>query len=487
MKRVFITLAICAGIARTATAQNETDALRYSFLQMQGTARSMGMGGAFGALGADLSSLSTNPAGIGLYRKSEFSFSPGISSATTKSRFLSETNEDFRSIFQFSSIGVISHYEDQKGLWKSMNFGVGYNKLASFQENVLIKGRNANTTLLDVFANQANGIAPDDIYDLVPFGAALAYDTYLINPTDSTGASYLTEIPFGELNQRVAMERKGSMGETVINGAANYNNKMYIGLSIGFPSVRYIENSNYMEFDLDPSLELDQFTLREELLTSGSGVNVKLGVIYRASEWLRVGAAVHSPSWLSLHDSYKTTMSSRFDNGDNYYFESPQGAYQYNLRTPPRYMANAAFILGKAGVISADYEYVDYSQARLRTSNQIPDDYDFAIENAAISTIYRGTHNVRVGAEARVAEVWRVRAGAGYQQSPFVPGTVVSNPAQFNYSSGVGYNNGRIYVDLAWSMWQREADYYLYDPQLVDVATMDRTRTSVVATVGVRY
>jgi len=480
-------MSICAGSAQLLIAQNEVDALRYSFLQPQSTARSMGMGGAFGALGADLLSLSTNPAGIGLFRKSEFSLSPGLSTSNVNSRFLSEENEDFRSVFQFSSIGVVSHSKADQGGWKAVNFAVGYNKLASFQENVLIKGRNANTTLLNVFANQANGVAPDDIYDVLPFSAAIAYDTYLINPVDSTGASYTTEIPYGELNQRLSLQRKGSMGETVINGAANYDEKLFFGLSVGFPSIRYVEYGTYIESDLDQALDLDQYTLKEELITSGSGVNVKLGVIYRASEWLRVGAAIHSPSWLSLRDSYSNSINSKFRNLDTYYFESPQGSYQYNLRTPARYMANAAFIIGKTGVISADYEFVDYSQARLNRSNQILDDYDFSVENQAITTIYRGTHNVKVGAEARVADVWRLRAGAGYQQSPFTNGTVQSNASQFNYASGVGYRKGNYYIDLAWSMWQSQADYYLYDPAMVDVSRLERSRTSIMATIGFRY
>ena len=62
---------------QTTNAQNELDALRYSNTGTGGTARSYAMANAFGALGADLSAFHINPAGLGLYRKSEVSIGLG--------------------------------------------------------------------------------------------------------------------------------------------------------------------------------------------------------------------------------------------------------------------------------------------------------------------------------------------------------------------------------------------------------------------------
>ena len=64
----------------TANAQNEIDILRYSYQEALGSTRTMAMGGAFGALGADLASLNGNPAGIGMYRRGDAGVTSGFAS-----------------------------------------------------------------------------------------------------------------------------------------------------------------------------------------------------------------------------------------------------------------------------------------------------------------------------------------------------------------------------------------------------------------------
>ncbi|MCK5442762.1 MAG: UPF0164 family protein, partial [Maribacter sp.] len=73
MKRylTFIVLLVCA----VTSAQNIHDILRYSSENLQGTARFQGMGGAFGALGGDLSALNANPAGSAVFNNSLFTVS----------------------------------------------------------------------------------------------------------------------------------------------------------------------------------------------------------------------------------------------------------------------------------------------------------------------------------------------------------------------------------------------------------------------------
>jgi hypothetical protein len=487
--RVYLSAVLAMSAVIGIQAQNEADALRYSYLQPQGTARSMGMGNAFGALGADLWSLSSNPAGIALYRKNEFSLSPGVYSSFNKSEYMNTPGEDLRSAFQFSSIGIIGAYEGGEKEIRGLAFGVGYNKLKSFQDNLLIQGSTSNTSLLDVFANQALGTDPNDIYSAFPFGAALAYDTYLINPVDSIAPfSYYTEIPYGEVAQRKALQRRGSMGETVLSGGANILDKWYFGLTLAFPSVRFRENGIYTETVQEADIALDNFTFTDELLTTGSGFTLKAGAVYRASEWLRLGLAIHTPSWLSLHDVYASSMSSRFKDGENYDYASPEGNYHYSLRTPPRYLVNAAFIVGISGVISADYEYVNYSQARLSASQTLgSDNYDFRRENDAIQSIYRGTHNVRAGLEWRLAEIWRLRGGMAFSQSPFVNGVTDTNPYTLTYSGGAGIRLDRFFADFVVMLRQSSSDYYLYNPELVDPAAVERAQSLVGLTVGMRY
>lgn len=488
--RILLFAALLTGTM--ASAQNEVDALRYSFLSPQGSARVMGMSGAFGALGADLSVLSTNPAGIAIYRSNEFSFTPSIQSTTLDVNYNGTPTSDNKSLLQVSSLGIVGAYEGQPTGWRSFNFGIGYNKLQSFQENVRIAGFANNSTLLDVFTEQANGYFESELYDFFPFAAALAYDTYLINPTDTTGVSTYTNLVrdgglTNDIQQIKNIERTGSMGETVLSGGANYMDRLYLGLTLGFPNVRYRELSTYTENEFNNTTDISSWNYKEDLLTTGNGFNFKLGAIYRASKWLRVGAAFHSPSWLTLRDSYETEVIARFYEGSTLNSISPLGNYEYNLRTPMRYMANAAFIIGKAGVISADYEFVDYSSSKLKPSQNILDDYDFSSENSVIRDIYRGTHNVRVGAELRLADFWRVRGGAAYQQSPYVEGATQSDGDILSFSTGVGYRNQDFFIDLAFAMSTLQRDYYLYDPEAIPAANIESRRHTVALTFGMRY
>lgn len=491
---LFLLLSI---LGLSSYAQNEVDALRYSLMFREGSARSMSMGGAFGALGADMSTFSTNPAGIALFRRNEFLFTPSISSMNTDANYNGTLNSDNRSLLQVSNIGIVGSYTSKNPAWRRFNFGVAYNKLGSFQENIRISGPASNTTLLDVFTTQAQGNFEADLWDLFPFGAALAYETFLINPTDTTGVTTYNNVLREEgfpssLNQIKTMERTGSMGETVLTGGANYMDKFYVGVTLGFPNIRFREISNYSEtsFVINPesqSTSLASWNYQTDLLTTGNGFNFKLGAIYRASNWLRLGAAYHSPSWLNLRDSYETEATARFLNGDVLNGRSPLGDFQYNLRTPSRFMANAAFILGRSGVVSAEYEYVDYAQSSLRSSRTILDDYDFSAENATIQDIYRGTHNVRVGIEGRLGDSFSVRGGLAYQQSPFVDGVTVTDGDLLAYSGGFGYRHESFYIDLAYVLQSNESDHYFYDPAVVEATTISRQRHLIALSLGFRY
>ncbi|NNE55641.1 MAG: hypothetical protein HKN32_06450, partial [Flavobacteriales bacterium] len=341
MKRAIFMFLGMLCLQSTAWSQNELDALRYSMYDITGTARYIGMGGAFGALGADLTSLSQNPAGIAMYRRSEFGFTMGFGNTSATSSYAGGGLTSTDNSFGFNNMGMVGSYPTESEEIPRLNFGVAYNKLANFNEEFTIQGTVENTSLLDVFVAQANGVNPDDVTDAFPFSAGLAYQTYLINPLDSSGSNeYYHEIEFGNVEQTKSVERSGSMGETVLSGGVNVSDKYYFGLTLGFPSIRFEESSLYKEGNLAPGLELDNYTFRENLVTSGSGFNVKAGVIVRATNWMRLGAAIHSPTWLNMSEFYDRSMTSYFKGEEPYSWDSPAGEYFYRITTPARYMAN---------------------------------------------------------------------------------------------------------------------------------------------------
>ena len=478
--------ALCLSLS--GWAQNEIDALRYSQLDVLGTARFVSMGGAFGALGADLSTLSYNPAGIAMYRRSEFGISLGVKMDNFTTQYSGSTLSYTDAYTGINSIGMVGSYPTASKEVPRLNFGVAYNKLANFNETFTIQGNVEGTTLLDVFVQQAQGVTEDELTDAFPFSAGLAYQTYLINPTDTLGSgNYDNVLPYGEITQSKTVERSGSMGETVLSGGGNINDKVYVGVTMGFPNIRFQEDGLYREVNHEPGLDLDNYSFRESLTVSGSGFNLKAGAIVRVTDWIRLGGAVHTPTWLSLTEFYERSITSNFKGEDPYVWESPAGEYSYRIKTPARYMANAAVIAGKMGVVSVDYEFVNYGAARLRTSNRIFDDYDFAAENEVIREIYRPTHNVSIGAEMRVLKSLRLRAGAAYRQNPFVDDVVSNNDDLIIISGGVGFRKQNFYAEVGYAQTTTAEDYYLYDPNRVEVATASNNTGQGVLTIGFRY
>ncbi|MGB1031467.1 MAG: OmpP1/FadL family transporter, partial [Flavobacteriales bacterium] len=308
------------------------------------------------------------------------------------------------------------------------------------------------------------------------------------NPLDSlTEDQYTSVNPYGRFSARKDVERSGHMGETVVSVGGAYQDRLYIGASLGFPSINFREKSTYSEFDLESEHELSDFSYTEELRTSGRGVNFKIGAIYKITEHLRVGAAWHSPSYLSLTDSYDTEINANYKDGDQLSSVSPDGSFTYSIRTPARYLANAAFVLGKSGLISADYEYVNYDNAKLNSANGPGEEYDFAAENSAVKSIYRATHNVRAGFEWRVLKPISLRCGFSYQQTAFDPALTDANTNRLTYSFGAGFRKKGGYLDIAYQRAAWEGEYYHFDPSIVAGSNIQHIQGQAVVSIGFRY
>ena len=295
MKQNQLVLVILMLFSIQSKAQTEEDALRYSYLNFGGSARYNAVAGAFGALGADLSVLSVNPAGMARFKSSEWSITPQIGLQNSSTQFMETNSTNGHESFAIGNIGivgVIKAGKESATLWKSIQFGLSYNRLANFNERTSISGI-SDTSMSYVFAAQAGGINPDDIYESLPFTSGIAYDTYVIDPGDSSGSYYTTQMYQGEFNHQHTITRKGRIGETAIAMSGNFNNKIYIGGTIGLPTIRFSQEKNHTETALSDSIEIEYFTYNEYLTTRGNGVNAKLGIIVLPAKWLRIGAAYH--------------------------------------------------------------------------------------------------------------------------------------------------------------------------------------------------
>ncbi|MFN4234764.1 MAG: OmpP1/FadL family transporter [Bacteroidia bacterium] len=493
LHKIILGLCLLPALSGRMQAQNADDAFRYSFTGITGTTRYTSMGGAFGALGGDASVASYNPAGIGVYRRSEITFTPSFFYQNVTSNFKNQVAEDFKynfNIGNFGYIGKIDHYNTTGEGWISSSFGITYNRINNFHSNVLIEGKNSQSSLLDVWYNQAAVInGKQNPSNLDPFGAGLAWETYLLDtiPTDTVNNlpwEYYSQISSPNMGnlQRKAMNMTGSMAETAISYAGNYSNKLFIGASIGFPTIRFRYNSIHTEEvnPQDTNSILKSFNYREDLYTRGNGFNFKVGVIYRLNDYVRLGGALHTPTFYSLSDSWSSRISANYINGATLQYDSPNGSFNYSLNTPMRAIGSLAFVIAQKGLISADYEFVDYSNMRLRSNT-----YKFFDENDDIRRSYSAAGILRVGAEYR-AEPFALRVGYANWANAYRP-NVANNSSRNDFSFGLGIREKEYYIDFAYLISISNSSYYIYDPGLVSATKLNTTNNHFMVTIGFRY
>ena len=473
-------------------AQNEVDALRYSYTDYGGTARFMSGAGSFGAIGADISVISINPSGLGRFNRNEIMFSPGFNIYSTSSEYNHNhrNSSDFRG--NWSNIGMVATTKPEGyNNWKSVQFTVAYNKRAIFNQSTTISGENTNS-ILAVFAAGAYGINTADLENSQPFTGSLAYETYAINPyINSVGdVAYSISYPLEPVNQTKTITRKGGIGETSFALSGNYNDKIYIGGALSMPSIRFEENSSHFEELITPGTgndSLKNLTYGSFLNTRGSGLNGKIGITYAPVNWFRIAAAYHTKTRYRMTDSWTNSMDTRFNEG-TIFSQSPQnaGKYNYLLFTPSRYVLSAAAVIMKRGFINVDFEQINYGSAELRSDVRF-DNYSFANENGQISKLYKNASNIRIGGEFRITKPLSVRAGYAFYGNPIKDEFTEQNTSKFIYSAGIGFRRKSYYLDLAYSLTEFTEDYYLYDPVLVNATILDQRRHDVIATIGFKF
>lgn len=478
MKKILVLL--CAGFVYSAQAQNEIDVLRYSTINyLGGTARFTAMGGAFGALGGDFSAIGINPAGLGIYRKGEFTVSPGFFFNNTTSKYQGIEVYDSKFNMNFSNCGlVLANGEDgDEPEWKGIGLGIGYNRYNNFNSSVIMEGKNPNSSLLDVYAYSANQ-SGTDVNSLDPFGAQLAFNTYLLD-TVTAGDYYSIIQNYGQ-NQIKTIDAKGNMGEMFFGIGGNYSNKLYIGMSMGLPQIRYTEETTFTEVvENDTTYNLTSYTMNTDLSTTGSGFNFKFGMIYKPFDFMRIGASVHTPTLFNMEDEWSSSITSHFV-GSSYTALSPAGAYRYTLTTPVRATGSLGFVIQKFAAIALDYEYVDYSTARLKAP-----DYAFINENKAVRSKYTSTGNLRLGAEFKLKPI-SVRVGYGLFGSPYQK-EVGNDGSRSSYSGGIGFRDNNTFVDVSYTYTTTKENYYFYDPSITSPSVNKSAASSVVLTMGIKF
>ena len=469
------------------SAQNLNDALRYSQYDYFGTARSAAVAGSLGPLGADFSVISTNPAGLAWMRRSQFVITPMFNIYAGKTQLTngnnSEVNETASSL-SLASFGLVFAGSSRNPNWRSVNFAMGFNRLADFNRETVYRGMSQGSIV-----NRFTELANSD-FGLDQFESGLANDAgaFLIDNSTGDYFSDFDDAPNAIIEREQTITTSGGVNELSFAVSGNYDDRLLIGLGVGLPFVNYVEQKNYTESDVNnevPAFEDLQYD--ENLTTTGIGFNAKLGIIYRFNQMVRLGASIHTPTWFGLEDNFSSSMLYSYSEGgvgNVGSATSPDGNFSYKLRTPWRISGGLGLIFGRHGFISGEVEWVDFSNNHLGFAS-FPEDEEIA--NRDISDVLSSSLNLKIGGEYAYQK-FRFRGGVSLQQPPYSDKEGLS---AFNtqLSLGAGLSLESFFLDLAARRSMTEEVYRPYltstFPEQVFENTTNYTR--ILLTLGFRF
>lgn len=501
----------------TTYGQYAEDALRYSQSSVSGSARFQGMAGVNTALGADVSSIAGNPAGLGFFRKSEWAISPSIIFANPKADYLGVSTRDSKVNFNIANMGIVlaSPKSDIKGgAWRGGSFGISFSRLNNFQNQFTYQGVNNRTSLTNYLVEQTDDLnisepelsvgereigidVPSDLRDAGLAGqvalAQLAYLGFLIDPLDDDGDGqpdpenyYISGVgDVFSVNQQETVRTTGGHYQWNFSYGGNIADKLYFGASLGIARIRYGSEKAFTETVLESDFDrLRDFTLTDFLDVSGTGVNGTLGVIYRPNDLVRFGISATTPTYFRMLEESRTSLLTNISNiqlsdgVSSISLETAPSDFEYTLTTPFRASGGVSFFLGKNGFVSGDVEYVAYNNAKLGR--------ELSGFNSDISTNYQPTVNVRLGGEYR-QEIYRVRGGVAFFGDPYKDAFDNLDRTRMAFTGGVGVRLPSFFVDLAVVHSRYKSGYTPYtleNPAFEPSATIQNAFTNAVISFG---
>ena len=546
MKKIFSLMA-AAMLTTAATAQETYDNAPLALKDLNGTARYVGMGGAMEALGADISTMGTNPAGIGMFRRSIINGSFGFSSQSDAEEF----NGADKTKMSFDQAGFV--YSMRSGRSSFVNFGFTYNKSRNFNQILTAAGRlnGASQNKLSGMKNY-NGVymlrskngtlsSPDAtcsqldyLYSNVILGDGNSIlvdkdgnmigdntDGFLIRKDGTSPTFYnATDYSFGR-------ESSGYIGEYNFNISGNSNDRFYWGLTFGLYDVHYDATTQYTENLVDESNSIGSVTLNDRRKITGSGFDVKAGIIFRPVEEspFRVGLYVHTQTWYDLTSKNYTRLDNNLSQayGAHDYGDINE-AYDFKFYTPWRFGASIGHTVGNYLALGATYEYADYTTSDIRINDGGTVDYwgnyydeshsDEAMKQN-IKQSLKGVHTLKLGVEFKPERNWAVRLGYNYvspmyNKEGYKDGTINSYGTYYSsttdytnwkatnrITAGVGYSCRNWTIDLAYQYSQTDGDFYPFmsyvdnDKQaydnVCDAVKVSNKRNQLLLTLGYKF
>jgi hypothetical protein len=508
------------------------NALLFSRTKPGGSARIQAMGGAQIALGGDYSSALSNPAGLGMYNRSEITFSPALNFYSSDSEMIDHTgnNEatDSKTVFTVPGLSYVHHSPLDKGDFLGGSFAVSMSRTNDFQNTFRYGGTDNATSIIDYFEQMAHGYSINPLPECVDCNfdfdtrdtpllnydspEGLGYLTFLINPNSETDpypdpftrndydayTTYFSELDTLGTDETRTQNRQGNVN---LRGAqyqwsfaygGNYKDKLFLGASVGLTTLRYKYSSSYSEsnfsYSSDYESPLDDLNLNESIEIDGSGVNLTLGLIYRFVDFAQVGVSFVTPTYYVLSDTYSAQLRANWNIRADQDESSEPIISEYNLTTPMKLSTGLAFFLGKYGLISGDLEFVNYGKSKYNSDTP---GVSFQLDNDDIKYYYTNVVNYRFGAESRLG-IYRLRAGYSFQDSAYKSNFEVDGNIT-TFSAGAGVKLEKFFLDATWLNTNYNSTYSPYSVQDANdntvgpLVSVKNTVNSVMLTVGFSF
>ncbi len=502
-------------------AQVPEDAIRYSFYPQSGTARNMAVGGVMGSLGGDINATFVNPAGLGFYKTNEFVLTPGFFMNNNKAKFRNTDSKNNKNSVGFGTSGWVFGHSNGRNSKSSSAFSIAITQTANFNNEIRYNGLNNYSSFSEQFAEEfaKSGLTIDQVLNVnspLPYTSAPALYTYLIDTVTVNGIQQVKGAPeyildAGQaLQQEMIKTTKGGMAELAIAFAHNSKDKWFIGGTLGIPLVNYSSNTVFTESDTSSNTanHFKQFEYSDDFKTTGVGINAKVGIIYRPRDYIRLGLAIHTPSWMFLTDTRTTNLTTEVENPVDKFTVSSQtftndkaGEASYIQSTPFKAIISASYVFREVkdvtkqkGFISADIEYVHHRGSRFSGdyAENVTDDEKAQYKayykslNNVVKQDYKGNFNFRVGGELKF-NIIMARLGFAYYSNPYKDAGYKAS--RMLLSGGLGYRNKGFFIDLTYVYAiNKDVNFpYRLQDRANTYATLKQQRGNVVATVGLKW
>ncbi|HQW83953.1 MAG TPA: hypothetical protein PK987_05820 [Ferruginibacter sp.] len=497
-------------------AQVPEDALRYSFYPQNGTARNMAIGGAMGSLGGDITATFVNPAGLGFYKTNEFVFTPSFILNNNKASFRGTDSKSKKNAFGLGTTGWVFGLSNYKNPKNSSAFSIAITQSANFNNELRYDGLNNYSSFSEQFAEEfaKSDLTIDEVLvtnSPYPYTTAPALYTYLIDTVTINGITQVKAAPeyildAGQaLKQQMLKTTKGGVYDLAVGFAHNSNDKLYIGATIDVPLVSYESNTVFTEADTsaNTSNHFNKFTYTDNFKTKGTGLNAKIGIIYKPKEYIRLGLAIHTPTWMFLTDTRTTTLTTAVENPVANFNVSSQtftngqpGEAKYIQSTPFKAIISGSYVFREIsdvtkqkGFISADIEYVHHKGSRFRSDNESVTDNEknyYKALNNVVKTDYKGNINFRVGGELKF-NIIMARLGFAYYGNPYKDAAYKAN--RMLLSGGLGYRNKGFFIDVTYVYaMSKDVNFpYRLEDRANTYADLKQQRGNVAATIGLKF